>query len=64
MQAKKSGSLLSRCAFLALAALLSGCGASTPIDPDEVSRPDEIKAGPGLISGSEGGYSIEIKRPS
>lgn len=63
MHANKPERLLSRVGFLAVAALLSGCGASTPIDPDNVSRPDEIQAGPGLISGSEGAYSVDIKRP-
>lgn len=64
MQANKPERLLSRLGILAVAALLSGCGASTPIDPDEVSRPDEIQSGPGLITGGEGAYSVDIKRPS
>lgn len=64
MQANKPERLLSRLGFLAVAALLSGCGSSASIDPDEVSRPDKIQAGPGLITGSEGAYSVDIKRPS
>ena len=64
MQANKPERLLSRFGFLAVAALLSGCGAQTPIEPEDVSRPDELKAGPGLITGGEGAYSIDIKRPS
>jgi ABC-type uncharacterized transport system auxiliary subunit len=64
MQANKPERLLSRLGVLAVAALLSGCGSQAPIDPDQVSRPDEIQAGPGLITGSEGAYSVDIKRPS
>lgn len=64
MQANKPGRLLSRLGVLAVAALLSGCGSSTPIDPDEVSRPDEIQAGPGLVTGGSGAYTVDIKRPS
>lgn len=64
MLAKVSGSFLSRVACLAAIVVLSGCANSTPIDPEEVSRPDQLKAGPGLITGSDGEFSVEIKRPS
>jgi hypothetical protein len=64
MHAKIPGRFLSRAAGLAVIVILSGCANSTPIDPENVSRPDQIKAGPGLITGSEGEFSVEIKRPS
>lgn len=64
MHAKIPGKFLSRAACLAVIVIISGCANSTPIDPENVSRPDQIKAGPGLITGSKGELSVDIKRPS
>lgn len=47
------------CALL-VAALLSACGTSEPIELDEISRPDEMQAGGGLISREEGELTYEF----
>lgn len=47
------------CAALLLAAL-SACGTSEPIEVDEISRPDQMQAGRGLISGSDGELVYEV----
>jgi hypothetical protein len=44
-------------AAFALAALLAGCGA-TPFQPP---MPDQIREGPGMLTGESGAYSL--KRP-
>ncbi len=41
-------------AVLALAA----CGTGEPIDPDLISKPDEIHPGPGVFSGEDGAFVL------
>lgn len=47
------------CALL-LAVALAACGTSEPIELDEISRPDEIQAGRGLLSKDEGELVYEF----
>ena len=41
-------------AILALAA----CGTGEPIDPDMISKPDEMQPGPGVFSGEDGEFVL------
>ncbi len=45
---------------MSLAAALAACGAAEPIDPDDISRADEIQARGGLLSKEAGGLSYEL----
>jgi len=45
--------------FLALAGLLSACSGD-PIDPASISRPDETQSGPGLLTGPDGAYDVQL----
>lgn len=47
------------CALL-LAVALAACGNSEPIEVDEISRPDELPAGSGLLSKEEGELVYEL----
>lgn len=62
MKTGKAAKLLSHVAVLAVVAVVSGC-ASTPIDPDEIEKADEIQSGPGLLTGEKGAFVINVKRP-
>jgi len=42
-----------------LAAMLAGCSGD-PVDPASISRPDEVQAGPGLLTGPSGAYELRL----
>lgn len=44
---------------LVLTGLLAACGGE-PIDTASISRPDEIQAGPGLLTGPDGVHDINL----
>jgi hypothetical protein len=50
-------------AAILLAVLAAGCAEKRePIDPDTISRPDEMQRGPGLFSGEDGKFTIEMAK--
>lgn len=46
--------------LLLLAVTLSACGTMEPIEVDEISRPDELPAGSGLLTKEEGELVYEL----
>lgn len=45
--------------LLILNGFLAAC-TGEPIDPALVSRPDEMQAGPGLLTGPDGTYDVQL----
>jgi len=45
--------------FMTVAFLLAACSGD-PIDPASISRPDEVQAGPGLLTGEAGEYALQL----
>lgn len=59
MRDGKTSATLAACGMIVILGL-SACGTAEPIEVDEISRPDEIQAGRGLLSKDEGALVHEF----